>query len=101
MALFAVLSMGQGKPLLLFSSLPSHSNAKNHDRYGFSSLPKKWLKAMPHKTWLDKKIVAFLKLLHFIDDQGCAIPAEQQPQQSSTEADSKKDEKEKGKEDSI
>jgi hypothetical protein len=32
-------------------------------RLGFSQLPKDWLAVMPHKKWLDKKVVQFIHLL--------------------------------------
>jgi ADP-ribosylglycohydrolase len=37
-------------------------------RWGYSSLPRDWLQAMPHKAWLDAKVVAFLRLLQLIPE---------------------------------
>jgi len=31
-------------------------------RYGYSSLPRAWLCCLPHKSWLDNKVLAFLLL---------------------------------------
>jgi len=33
-------------------------------KIGYSNLPKDWLAALKNKSWLDDKVVAFLKLLH-------------------------------------
>jgi len=37
-------------------------------RYGFQKLPKEMIDIMPNKMWLDKKIVAFLQLLGFVQN---------------------------------
>ncbi|KAL6059123.1 ADP-ribosylglycohydrolase [Balamuthia mandrillaris] len=41
-------------------------------RKGYSALPKEWLSAMPHKAWLDEKVVRFLRLLGLVDEHGRA-----------------------------
>eukprot|EP00823_Brevimastigomonas_motovehiculus_P009935 TRINITY_DN97_c0_g1_i4.p1 TRINITY_DN97_c0_g1~~TRINITY_DN97_c0_g1_i4.p1 ORF type:complete len:396 (+),score=90.05 TRINITY_DN97_c0_g1_i4:188-1375(+) len=35
-------------------------------RLGYSKLPADWLNALPHKKWLDKKVVAFLKTMKLV-----------------------------------
>jgi hypothetical protein len=30
---------------------------------GYSQLPKDWMSAMPHKKWLDAKVVTLLKMM--------------------------------------
>lgn len=37
-------------------------------RYGYHSLPTKWLQAMPYKKWLDEKILRLLKHMNLIKD---------------------------------
>jgi len=32
-------------------------------RVGYSNLPQDWLAALPNKKWLDKKVVAFLRMV--------------------------------------
>jgi len=42
-------------------------------RYGYSALPRDWLEAMPHKAWLDRKVVRFLNLMGITQVQQPAI----------------------------
>lgn len=35
-------------------------------KIGYSRLPRDWLQALPHKTWLDKQVVAFLRVAGLI-----------------------------------
>jgi hypothetical protein len=37
-------------------------------RYGYHSLPVEWLRAMPYKKWLDKKILHLLKHMGLIKE---------------------------------
>jgi len=51
---------------------------------------------MPHKRWLDRKVVAFLKLLRFIDEEHIisdSSPSQEQHQHQAGEEDQEKEEK--------
>src|SRR5690348_7842524 len=36
-------------------------------KIGYTNLPRDWLMAMPHKKWLDQKVVALLKLMGLVN----------------------------------
>jgi len=55
-------------------------------KLGYSGLPKQWVAAMPHKKWLDKKVVALLKLMGVLD-------AKDKPSDSSSSSSDRKDDK--------
>lgn len=61
-------------------------------RYGYSSLPQDWLDALPHKKWLDKKVVALLQLLRLIDETG-HVMKEDGAEGEGSAADGEKEEK--------
>jgi hypothetical protein len=42
-------------------------------RHGYSALPYKWLRAMPNKKWLDKKLINCFEKMNLIGTESMEI----------------------------
>jgi ADP-ribosylglycohydrolase len=58
-------------------------------KLGYSGLPKDWVAALPHKKWLDKKIVALLKLMKLVGNQSASSSSSSNSGSNSGSSDKK------------